>query len=313
MIFSRIIEVLDGLPGDISLTGETAPVDFKHRAKTTACGLIPQRAEELSRVMNAYRMLNFQHTAVAQLVVNGKELPRCITRDDIAFVRLYEWYRSKPIDHAMMFAVGLGMEPRMQPERNILNALLICKDYDRERAARELHISPETLWLYEQLFFDIIDRRVDGLFATVTAYDKTTIEEQFDNYIHEDNIPKILLRAGFKNGMRDVLQLAGSPAGRKRLEVLSVVDARERLESEVLQNGLLLARNGWSGQYTNAGSVQRAQALMSAAKIGGQKDGDDNRLLDDSLSGSLFRQMSTDLRRQGEENQRVLIGAGGRN
>jgi hypothetical protein len=73
--------------------------------------------------------------------------------------------------------------------------------------------------------------------------------------------------------MRDVLYFAGHPEGLKVFAEAQAKNTPERIESCVMANGWILARNGWLDQSRNAVGLKHARNLLSAAKVGGQETG----------------------------------------
>jgi hypothetical protein len=303
----RVSEILDLLPPTLSVCGEPAPVVPNPENKVLDLGRSTSRAYDIDREVTAYKTLDFGWRLVRALVSNRLALPRGISIfDDAAIVRAYDWEARVSDDRAVTAAVALGCEPRMRGERELLEALMLCEDYDREWVAREFDVHEDILLLYEELFFNVVDRRTEDMWLSTYVYNNRKIEEQLEGYISVGNASKILRRAGYANGMAAVLQLAGARSAKKKAAAMTLADTRKAFELEITKNGLLLAQNGWAGQSENSTAVRRTQSMISAAKMGGDGQDESGSLLDNDMSFSLYQNMKTDLRAQDAERSRRL-------
>ena len=223
-------------------------------------------------------------------------------------VRAYEWMRGFTDDPGISFAAVLASNVKMKAERQLIESLLLCHDYTCEKAAAATGLSPDALWMYEQLFFNVRDRYNESTLLASYVYDQTRLVEVVDGYIAYENFQKILQRTGYNNGMAYVLNLAGTPNGRAALNTLSLRDTKEKLELEFMRNGLLMVSSGFINQRINAAGVQRAQALISAGKMGGNEpEQTGTGMFDNDMSAAVFANLRTTKRADASEAQRVLI------
>lgn len=303
----RIAEILKLLPPDLSVCGEPAPADGNPENKVMDLGRSTSRAHDIDRLVSAYKAFDFGWRLVRALVRNRLRLPHGITRyEDEALVRGYFWEFRASDDRAVEAAAALGCDPRMRQERELVEALMLCEDYDRAWVAREFDTSEDMLWIYEQLFFNVVDRRTEDLWLVSHVFSNTKLEEHVEGYISAGNAGKILRRAGYANGMAAVLQLVGARTAKKKAAAMTLADTRKAFELEITKNGLLLAQNGWAGQGDNATAIRRTQSMISAAKIGGDGQNEGGSLLDNDMSFSLYQNMKADLRAQDAERSRRM-------
>lgn len=303
----RIAEILELLPPTLSVCGEPAPATGNPENKVMDQGRSTSRANDIDRMVTAYKAFDFGWRLVRALAGKRLRLPAGINRyDDEAVVRGYLWELRASDDRAVAAAAALGCDPRMREERDLLEALMLCEDYDRDWVAKEFDTSAEMLWIYEQLFFNVVDRRTEDLWLVTHVFKDTKLEEHMEGYISAGNAGKILRRAGYVNGMAAVLQLVGARTSKKKAAALTLADTRKAFELEITKNGLLLAQNGWAGQGENATAIRRTQSMISAAKIGGDGQQDNSSLLDNDMSFSLYQNMKADLRAQDAERSRRM-------
>jgi hypothetical protein len=156
--------------------------------------------------------------------------------------------------------------PERTTERNVIEALLIAKDFDLTRAASSIGYPPSLLNCYGQLFFDIQDRRDEHLFIASIVYPDTRIVEMHDAYIDTEGVGPLLKRAGHNNGLGSVLELAGLNSNARR--GIDTSQLPTELESLLMRNAVLLAKNGWINSANSRG-IGHAKSLIAAAKMGG--------------------------------------------
>ena len=130
-------------------------------------------------------------------------------------------------------------------------------------------ISKEVFEAYEQLFFNIRDRKNEALFIANLVYPDTRYVELSDNYLKEEDKGKLLIRSAYNNGLGDAAYFMGlKTLDNITISGLNSVDAASQLEAAIMVNGLFLARNG-ALNSRNSG-VAQARNILIAAKQGGQ-------------------------------------------
>jgi hypothetical protein len=224
---------------------------------------------EIARFIRAYSDLSIGWKCARQLAEADMSFPSFIEGNDLWLFRAYlfclnpDKYRDKHISHARAIA-----STRMRDTRDAINGLLMCEDATYAVIERDTSVPKETIAAYEKLFYNVMDRHLDHLFIRNIAYPSGRLVETYEDYLENEELGKILLRIGFNNGRDDVLHFAGFRSG--LLGSLAQQNMPEKLESVIMANGYLLARNGWANQREHAAGLSSARNLIAAAKHGGQ-------------------------------------------
>lgn len=224
---------------------------------------------EIGRFVRAYSDLAIGWKAAKQLAELEMPFPSFMEGDDHWLFKAYlfcvnpEKYHDKHISHARALASS-----RMSNSRDAINGLLLCDDATYELIESDTGIHHKTIAAYEKLFYNVMDRHLDHLYIRNIAYPHGRLVETYEDYLENEELGKILLRIGFNNGREDVLHFAGFRSG--LLSSLSQQSMPEKLESLIMANGYLLARNGWANQREHASGLSSARNLIAAAKHGGQ-------------------------------------------
>lgn len=148
-----------------------------------------------------------------------------------------------------------------------LKALLMARDSSPSLVARHCGLHERTVRCYEQLFFNVYDRRDEALYVSRILYPDGRVSEFLPDYI--DRVPHgtLMMRGAHNNGIRDALHMAGmtNTLG----DAMSSAQSAKDLEGVLMATGYLMAKNGWINA-DNAGSLMHARQLIAAGKIGGQ-------------------------------------------
>lgn len=272
---NQIYDLLELLPSNVSLEGELVDARWAdpNREGLSGIEMLKLSEQENQRYATAYADLQFGWRWLNLVIRNELEFTDAMRHAaDPVLHRVYSHITQQHSDPYVMEALQIAQCGERRPARNILNSLFLAKDYTLEAVCRYTKLDPLTIAIYEKLFFNVVDRRLDSLWLAGVIYPNTMLEEMSDNYMSPENsdFAKLLIRSGYKNGMRDVLYFAGHSGGAGLLAEAQAKDTPERMESLIMANGYLMARNGYLGQRTNATGFNNARALISAAKIGGQ-------------------------------------------
>ncbi len=273
MTFQQIQDLLELLP-QASIQGEVAPWMDPSVMPDNGADCIRQALNEANRYAMAYADLQFGWRWL-QLIIRGDHefTPAMRRACDPVMRRAHSHLTRQRHDPYVMNALMIGTCEEMRHTRQMLNALFLSRDYDPKKVCQYVNLPPEAVDTYEKLFFNVVDRRADDKFIATVLYPNTRIVELFEDYLASDSadLSQLMMRAGYNNGMRDVLFFAGHADGIGLLADEQAKETPARLESLTMANGFILARNGWLNVRRNAVGVQNARALISAAKIGGQE------------------------------------------
>jgi hypothetical protein len=230
--------------------------------------------KELGSFIHAYKNPAFGWHSAAIFAAADKEIPIALTGEDNWVFKAYLYcLNQKYRDKNVLEAISLA-SPEMKNIRNIIEALLVCKDYeDTEKIGHVMSISPKTISAYEKLFFNVLDRRNDYSYIKNLVYPETRMVEFYDGYAKREDVSTLLKRFGYNHSGDELLFLSGLPE-HKLAEVPAAV-ASGRLESVLMTQGHLLTKIGFSNQTQNTQAIYHARSVMAATKQGGQTNTQD--------------------------------------
>lgn len=231
-------------------------------------------AYDIDRFLYYYKSLEFGWKFVKSMIHHGQKLPAEAFEEEALHRAYYFEKKMSCGDYEMRRALSIGL-PQDSYERNVINGLLMVDDITYEEVANQTGISEEIIRLYEQLFFNIMDRKQESTFLAEVVYPDGRLVEALEGYVAKESSAKLFMRSGYNNGVHDVLYVAGMKTN--LLQSMSANDSADKLESLIMANGYLLARNGFVSQR-NASGVQSAKGLILAAK----QSGTENSQLDSS-------------------------------
>lgn len=222
---------------------------------------------DLARFLRNYKDMGFGWNFARTLARNGLDFPPAATSTDDWLWRAYLYNRNKAKyrDETIMRTLAY-ITPGSRMQKSIMHALLANEHITPKVVAEAMNIPVEVIQAYQHLFFDIEGRRDDFAFIAALVYPHGRVVEFYADYIHTEALENLLLRAGYNNGVEDVLYFAGM---RNTLVMKHAnLETIAKLEAMFMSNGYILARNGWLNG--NGPGLGHARALMAAAKQGGQ-------------------------------------------
>ena len=225
--------------------------------------------EDLNRFAHCYKDLSFCWHLVKSLEgAPPRPLPRPITESYI--IRAYNYLYIKPrsrdphLEQAIAYASILPSN-----YKNAINSMLFVSGITIKKIADAFGVDEEVIWLYEKLFYNILDRKEEHLFVTTLVYPETKLEELDPRYMDKVEAGVALKRAAFNNGEEDALAMIGFNTS--YLADSSAEDNSSRLENAIMANAYFLSKNGF-GNSRNAIGISNAKNLIAAAKHGGNED-----------------------------------------
>ena len=225
-----------------------------------------------SRFILAYKDLSLGWKSARFIARNNISFPCFIAGEDLWLYKAYMFCldENKFYNRHIAEARGLASN-QMQRNHEAINALLVIDDVDYKYIAQRLSLHIDTIKAYEKLFFNIQDRKNDHMFIKNVVYPDGRMVEMFDDYLKNEDLGKILIRAGYNNGAEHVLHFAGFKSGLLN-SLASGNSMPGQLEALFMANGYLLARNGWLNQRANAVGLHNARNILQAAKQGGVEE-----------------------------------------
>lgn len=226
--------------------------------------LLGSNSTELSKFACCYKDLAFGWNFVKAL--ENKSKPPTVTENYL--VRAYNYLFNKARDPKLQQAEAYAsvLTPYY---KDTINGLLFVDGITVEDIAEKLGVDAEVVWLYEKLFYNILDRKEEYMFITSLVYPEGRLEEMDPRYSDKVNYSTLAKRSAFNNGAEDVLTTAGFPSS--YMTDGTSEDNSTRLENSMMANAYWLMRNGF-GNSRNAVGLTNAKNLIAAAKHGGQED-----------------------------------------
>lgn len=315
MNWSEVDNALSELPDDVvaALSGElrTGLLDLPHSptpfGRTQApsrdawrgpTGAIDRRVQQ--RIV-AYKDLQLGWNIARECRLRDLPLPSSLAWhcEPVFRAYLYQLNPAKYHDPHLLEAVS-WQTPAMSGTAVKIKACLMARGATFSDVSAALNVSEESLRIYDELFFNISGRKEDALWLSDIVYPQGRLVEFYENYANRTSLDGLLMRAGFKNGLEHVLQLAGISADPTDMLESSV--SAKQMEACLMAQGLLMAQNGWVNNSTNATAIFHARHLLTAAKMGGEDTSAGSEY--SGLGDTLFEEMQLDKKPQALEAMR---------
>jgi hypothetical protein len=223
--------------------------------------------KEVNRFAICYRDLAFGWNFVKSFADTNTPLPTTeLTKripDYNLLQRVYSFERFGRKDTELAFAISIDrvLDPYM---KNLLQACLLAEDFEAASVSRQLGIPGNVFLIYEKLFFNTLDRREENAFIASIVYPQTRAVEFDANYALRESYANIMKRTGYRNGISDVLNMAGI---RGFLQTGATQMVVKDFENKLMCNALFLSNNGFLN--TSHVGITNAKNLLAAAKHGG--------------------------------------------
>ena len=255
--------------------------------------------------LDAYKNLRFGWSCAWKMARYGLEFPGNLEEEDEWVWRAFLYNKSRKFwNPAIGHAYALTGHKRAH-ERQIIDALILAPESTAKSVAKCVNLPVEVIEAYEKLFFNIFDRKQDELYISSIVYPKGRMVEMYDEYPRVEPMGAMLMRSGFNNGPADVCYLDGFSSG--LIHSLSSADIPAKLESIIMANGYVLARNGFLNQRRDAAGLRAAQTLMAAAKQGGE-DTQVPSYFSASFGASLLGEITRVKQREAQEHASRFAG-----
>lgn len=220
---------------------------------------------DVGKFLAAYKDLAFGFHFVKSLTGAGLKLPPSLDEEWIR--RLWEVESFGFDDGVIVRAVALH-HPSMWFQTNAIKAFLVSNTSFQDITSMT-GFDEEVLRAYEQLFFNIVDRRKEALFLAEVVYPDTRLVETMEGYIRDVDPGSMMMRSGYNNGPTDVAYFAGLKVPDHVTNSDNVNEMAGKLEATLMANAYFLSRNGYLNQRSAQG-INSAKGLIVAAKQGGQ-------------------------------------------
>lgn len=250
MTFERIRDLISYLPDTSSYFREV----LNYTQQVTA----------VNKFMCAYKDLSFGYKFIKALIKDNIRLPATVNEPYLRDLYFFEKFGDVNND-SVIFALGLH-HPSSRNMEETVKAFLIT-DESFSKIASITGISEDALRCYEQLFYNIKDRKHEALFIANHVYPQTRMVELQDDYVKTESFGQLILRSAYNNGIEDAAYFAGLKMANSVLNEKSSAVSATQLESAIMANAHFLVKNGYINQRHNG--ISSAKGLLIAAKQGG--------------------------------------------
>jgi hypothetical protein len=197
--------------------------------------------------------------------------------DDLEYETLrsaYMFLRYGEADSDLVFAIAL--DKNMDPyHKSVLKACILVENVSVSDIASRTGYPEKVVRLYEKLFYNIWDRAEDQLYIASLVNPEGVVNELNPNYQLRASYVDLLKRAGYKNGIDDVLSIAGVRHYGLSGSTQSLV---AEFENKLMANAVFLSNIGLLNTRNQVG-ISNAKNLLAAAKHGGDTELSNNDLI----------------------------------
>ncbi len=219
----------------------------------------PRFAECLASALNDPA---FGYKFVAEYVGRGESLPAAVYEPWLRQAYFYYNGTDAP-PHPVIVGVEQLVQPACESSRNILNALLVCRDIAYEKIAECLGLDEEVVCVYEQLHFNVRDRADDKTYIARLVFPDGRFGSLKPDGTEAMSVATRLLMAGHLSGADEVLWLAGLNTAQKSPP--SAEQALKNFEGALLENAVQLARSGALNSKSAPG-IAHGKSLLVAKR-----------------------------------------------
>lgn len=226
-------------------------------------------AFEVNRFAFCYSDLKFGWHFIKSHDAADIPLGSYVTNEVLIRAYNFERYRTPDRDVAYAIAIETTMPKYF---KNLIISLFFSPGITIERISEIVKLPKEVIKIYEELFYNILDRRDEAAFIAEQIYPESRAEEFQADYMESATYDTLLKRSGYNNSLEDLLHLAGYresdifKGGAQNLQEEST-----RLETAIMNNANYLVKSGMINSRNVVG-ITSARNLLAAAKQGGAED-----------------------------------------
>jgi hypothetical protein len=232
----------------------------------------------------------------------GLPLPSFVWNSAALRANCFLLYRDHP-DYHVAIAQSLNL-PQMRAGRDLLRALLCCRDLTLEQIAEMCQLPLDVVRLFSELFWNFRDRVDDPIYVTQLLFRHTRFpgaQEQADPGLR-------LVRLGYQKGAQAVLQAAGLATLANKCETAAV---NGQIHSALVSHAALGLDLGLTNEDDNPALAPALQLLLrERAKQGPGLDADDLRGLGGMSLGRSIMETFLEKTRPDIEHQIALQNQG---
>lgn len=201
----------------------------------------------------------FGRSFIDQHINQGLRLSPQVTEP---YLRRYYEYRRYGHYYEDICEATSWTDPIRAYDKSVVQCLLIAQE-PLEESAQMVGYDLEALKAYDQLYFNVRDRRNDLAYLTQLVYPAGRKPEYMQDYLESVLLEKWAMRAAYNNGIDDALHLLGF---RSRLPEGG--DLSQAFHQLVMANALVSGRNGGINQRGQP-AIRAGLSIASSELIGG--------------------------------------------
>ena len=222
---------------------------------------------EVNRFALCYKDLSFGWHFIKSYSDLQYDLP-CEVIDEHNLVRAYnfERYDNRDIPLAQAIAIETSLPTNI---KNTITSLFFSEGITIQAVAEITNFDEDTIRVYEELFFNVLDRKHEALFIAGLVYPETRAEELNPRYLQNVSNETLLRRVAYNNGTESTLALAGFKD--TFLQFSDATSSTNKLESAIMSNAYFMAACGFLNSR-DAPGIANAKNIMAAAKHGGGEE-----------------------------------------
>jgi len=262
--------------------------------------------KQIERFLVAYRDLAFGYHFIRALIKDSVDIPPDVAERELLD---FYWFEQLGNPNSDLVAALAIHHPSSRFLENSVQAMLLTEASLRD-IAETSGVPERVLRYYEQLFFNVRDRRRESLFIANVVYPEHRLVETMEGYMRDIDAGSFLRRSGYNNGLDDVAYFIGLQVDSVRASHSdNAQQLASKLESSIMANGFYLARNGFLNQRSAQG-LSSARSLLVAAKQGGEDTTNLDSFGASTLGASLVEELETikggEMRDRIERQQQLL-------
>jgi len=244
---ARIIELVGTIPRKSKIYAEVkadgAPVECDVQIHRRACALLDP----------AFPWKYAQ--AFAQL---RQPLPAIV---DEHYIRAAHAHLSGRIINDEISEAQVMQHGRWATKRGFLEALLLLPNLRIDEIAVQAGLSVSIVMTYEQLFWNVRDRRSDEMFVNEICLPNTRLNEYRDDFWETVQPRDLMLRAAFNNDLQTILQIFGT---RTPVPEQPADASAKRVKSRIMADAEFVVRAG--GSNSGLPVLDSARRIIAAGE-----------------------------------------------
>ena len=244
---ARIIELVATLPRKSKIYAEAkadgAPVECDVQIHRRACALLDP----------AFPWKYAQ--AFAQL---RQPLPESVVEH---YIRAAHAHLSGRIINDEISEAQVMQHGRWATKRGFLEALLLLPNLRIDEIAVQAGLSVSIVMTYEQLFWNVRDRRSDEMFVNEICLPNTRLNEYRDDFWETVQPRDLMLRAAFNNDLQTILQIFGT---RTPVPEQPADASAKRVKSRIMADAEFVVRAG--GSNSGLPVLDSARRIIAAGE-----------------------------------------------